>query len=258
MNPLALIAPPEMEIRVPTQPLRVVGIDLGTTYSTIAEILWRVGEKAPEVRCLEVEQPTRQGPYTHTLVPSVVALHEGQLYVGEGAKDLRARIGDFGLEQSKNIFWDCKNDIGVRRTYHKAPPGFQSAKAIAGHVVKFLVDAALADDATPITNAVVTVPASFQAAQRLDTTEAAGLGGLTLEEGALLDEPVAAFIDFLVSHGAQTFGDLSEAKVLSVKDVLDIKRRVERGEVQQAIADRFGISQSLVSRIKLKKIWSRA
>jgi hypothetical protein len=62
-------------------------------------------------------------------VPSVVALHEGQLYVGEGAKDLRARIGDFGLEQSKNIFWDCKNDIGIRRTYHKAPPGFQSAKA---------------------------------------------------------------------------------------------------------------------------------
>jgi len=41
----------------------VVGIDLGTTNSTIAEILWRVGDKAPEVRCLEVEQPTRQEPY---------------------------------------------------------------------------------------------------------------------------------------------------------------------------------------------------
>jgi molecular chaperone DnaK (HSP70) len=205
-------------MRVPTQPSRVVGIDLGTTNSTIAEILWRVGEKVPEVRCLEVEQPTRQGPYTDTLVPSVVALHEGQLYVGEGAKDLRARIGDFGLEQSKNIFWDCKNDIGIRRTYHKAPPAFQAAKAIGGHLVKFLVDAALADDATPITSAVVTVPASFQAAQRQDTTEAAGLGGLTLEEGALLDEPVAAFIDFLVSHGAHAFGDQSEAKVLAVFD----------------------------------------
>ena len=47
MNPLALIAPPETEIRVPTQPLRVVGMDLGTTNSTIAEISGRVGEKVP-------------------------------------------------------------------------------------------------------------------------------------------------------------------------------------------------------------------
>jgi molecular chaperone DnaK len=41
---------------------------------------------------------------------------------------------------------------------------------------------------------VVTVPASFQAAQRQNSADAAELGGFVLGEGALLDEPVAAFI----------------------------------------------------------------
>ena len=78
----------------------------------------------PEVRCLDVEQETLLGPFISSTVPSVLALHGDRLLVGEGAKVLRARPSDFGLEQNRNIFWDCKNDIGVRRTYHKAPPGF--------------------------------------------------------------------------------------------------------------------------------------
>lgn len=65
MNPLALITPPKMEIRFPTQPLRVVGIDLGTTNFTITEIGWLpVADEGPQVRCLEVPQPTRQGTYS--------------------------------------------------------------------------------------------------------------------------------------------------------------------------------------------------
>lgn len=219
MNPLVLITPPETEIRFPTQPLRVVGIDLGTTNSTLAEINWLPdADEPPQARCLEVPQPTRQGTHTHSLVPSMVAIHEGELFIGEGAKDLRTRTGEYKLEQNRTIFWDCKNDIGVKRTYHRAPPGFQSAKAIGGHLVKFLVDAACADDPAPIASAVVTAPASFQAAQRQDTVEAARIGGLDLGEGALLDEPVAAFIDYLVSNGVNAFGDLTQPRLLVVFD----------------------------------------
>ena len=219
MNTLALITPPDTEVRTPNQPLRVVGIDLGTTNSTIAEIVWRPGDAgAPEVRCLEVEQPTRQGPYTHTMVPSVVALHGGQVLVGEGAKNLRTRVREFDLELFKNIFWDCKNHIGIQRTYHKAPPGFQSAKAIAGHLLKFMADAALTDDDTTIGQTVVTAPASFQAAQRNDTVDAAELAGLELGGGALLDEPIAAFLDYLVSHDAEAFGDVTASRFLVVFD----------------------------------------
>ena len=32
-----------------------------------------------------------------------------------------------GLERGRDLFYECKNDIGIRRTYHKAPEGFRSA-----------------------------------------------------------------------------------------------------------------------------------
>lgn len=208
MNSLALITPEDVRVRAPNQPVRVVGIDLGTTNSAIAEILMHPGStNLPEVRCLEVEQDTQQGPYTHTLVPSVVALHDEKLFVGQGAKMLRTRLRDSDLEQNRNIFWECKNDIGVRRTYHKARIGFQSAKAIGGHVLKFLMDAALTENSTPVTSTVVTTPASFQAAQRQDTVEASALADIEVLEGGMLDEPIAAFIAYLVAHGKQVFAE---------------------------------------------------
>lgn len=219
MTTLALITPPGSQPCPPKHPLRVIGIDLGTTNSTIAEIFWQPGDtNAPRVRCLDVEQPSRQGAYTGSLVPSVVALQGGEVIVGEGAKDLRTRMKEYGLELYQNIFWECKNHIGVRRTYQKAPPGFQSAKEIAGQVLRFLAAAAQADDPTPVTQTVVTAPASFQTAQRNDTIEAAHLAGLDLDAGALLDEPVAAFLDYLVSHGRAVFGDIQSPRTLAVFD----------------------------------------
>jgi molecular chaperone DnaK (HSP70) len=158
-------------------PLRVVGIDPGTTNSTIAEVRWESSGAAPKVRCVEVEQPTLEGTYTHVLFPSVVAIHEGRVWVGEGAKRLRSRAPELGLEQNRNLFFECKNDIGIAKTYHRAPEGFRSASEIGGKVLAALHAAALADDPAPIERVVVTVPASFQAAQRRDTLEAAQLAG---------------------------------------------------------------------------------
>ena len=149
----------ESQVPASRRPLRVIGIDLGTTNSAVAEILVPAsGADMPKARCLDIEQPTRQGPEFNTLVPSVLAFLDGQVYVGAGAKDLRARTGDLRLERNRNIFWDCKNDIGVRRTYHKALVGFRSAKEIGGHLLKFLMDSA-SDGDSPTANAtVVTVP----------------------------------------------------------------------------------------------------
>ncbi len=209
----------ETQVPASRRPLRVLGIDLGTTNSAVAEIIVPAdGAGALEARCLDIEQSTLQGPDFHTLVPSVLALHDGQVYVGAGAKDLRARVSDFKLERNRNIFWDCKNDIGVRRTYHKAPVGFRSAKEIAGRLLKFLMDATPEGGSPPADTTVVTVPASFQAAQRQDTLNAAQLAGIKLPAGALLDEPVAAFLDYAQSHGKETFAGMSEPLSLVVFD----------------------------------------
>lgn len=150
----------------PSVALRVLGIDLGTTNSTVCEIVWEPGEDKPgPPRCLNIDQATTQGRYTHVLIPSVVALYQDEVWVGEGAKRLRASPGA-GLEEYKSWFAETKNDIGVRRTYHWAPAGFGSARAVAAEILKFLHHAALAESEIPVSRVVVTVPASFQAAQR--------------------------------------------------------------------------------------------
>ena len=108
---------------------RAVGIDLGTTNSAVAEITWdpavgdmdraRVsGEPARvpglQIRALEIEQPTREGVFTSPLVPSVVTiLPDGTVWVGEGAKRLRAFPTEYGLSFEKNLFYDTKNEMGL-------------------------------------------------------------------------------------------------------------------------------------------------
>lgn len=196
--------------------VRVVGIDLGTTNSTIAETSWSRGSLAPPIaRCLEVEQMTDTGPYTNILVPSVVSLRKGQAWVGEGAKRLRA---DATLRRNRDIFYECKNDMGARRTYHRAPSGFRSAAEIAGKLLAFLGTASIEPGSSPPDRVVVTVPASFQLAQRNDTLIAAKLAGLDLKSGDLLDEPVAAFIDYLVTHRDLFPADDKKAQNLLVFD----------------------------------------
>lgn len=201
--------------RLPTEPLRVLGIDLGTTNSCVSEIIW--DPDTPErivARCLDLEQETLQGVATHVLVPSIVALYEGRALIGEGAKRLRGQ----GLRKDQSIFYECKNDIGLGKTYHRAPEGFKSAVAIGGKILNFLRQAAERECELSPNKVVVTVPASFQANQRGDTVEAAGLAGLNLDGGQLLDEPVAAFVDYLMSKGGQLTEQLAESKTLVVFD----------------------------------------
>jgi len=58
----------------PAKTIRAVGIDLGTTNSTISEVVWNAEAGAPEaVRTLDVDQKTPMGLYTHVLVPDQVA-----------------------------------------------------------------------------------------------------------------------------------------------------------------------------------------
>ena len=101
-------------------PVRVLGIDLGTTNSTVAEVVWRRGQKEPvSAHCLEGAQPTDTGSYTHILVPSVVAVSNGQIWVGEGAKRLRAdaRLRMPGPRPADDVGGRFRPDV-PRRTTH--------------------------------------------------------------------------------------------------------------------------------------------
>jgi molecular chaperone DnaK len=203
MSNLEIVLEPN---RLPSRvsgPVRVIGIDLGTTNCTVAEITWDPAKGGPpRARCLEIDQETDEGVYTHVLVPSVVAVRGGERLVGEGAKRLGARPLEHGLEPYRDIFRETKNHMGIQKTYHRAPEGFRHAREIAGHILEFLYESACLEGSGEPDQVVVTVPASFQASQRRDTLEAARLAGVEMGPGNLLDEPVAAFLHYLAAFGA--------------------------------------------------------
>jgi len=184
-----------------SRPITVLGIDLGTTNSAAAFARVAIEQKEyPEVNSLEIVQDTLQGEYTNTLLPSILALYQDSVYIGEGAKRLRAEASRYGLKRGRNLFYECKNDIGAAITYAAAPEEYRSATDIATHVLARIRESASADGINP-DRCVVTVPASFQAAQRRSTLVAAQNAGLPIRAGDLLDEPVAAFLSFIAIHG---------------------------------------------------------
>jgi molecular chaperone DnaK len=198
MNDLNLFFPYPEKISKKTE-FRCYGIDLGTTNSTVAEVVWQPGGK-PSCRILEIEQDTQQGQYTSPLIPSVVALlPDDQVWVGEGAKRLRTRPQEVGLLFEKNLFYETKNDMGLRKTYFRAPEPFNHASKIAGHILRFLKDSAEKDLGRKLEDVSVTVPASFQLNQRRDTLLACEYAELTLQDDDLLDEPTAALIDYIMA-----------------------------------------------------------
>ena len=75
-------------------------------------------------------------------------------------KRYRARAAEMRLDRGRTLFFDCKNDMGLKRTYHRAPEGFRSAPEIGARVLAALARAAVEEDGTAPARTVVTVPAS--------------------------------------------------------------------------------------------------
>ena len=194
------------EVRI-NKPLKVFSIDLGTTNSTITEITWlplKGSAELPLCQSIEIEQPTTEGIFTSPLVPSVVAiLPSGDAWVGEGAKRLRTDPQQKNLIPEKTIFFDTKNDMGLKKSYFLANESYNSAWKIAGHILAFLRNKAQDISKTEPNRIVVTVPASFQLNQRRDTLLAAKMANLNLKEHDLLDEPTAALLDYLITKSPE-------------------------------------------------------
>ncbi|MDP2852402.1 MAG: hypothetical protein Q8O23_03240, partial [Gallionella sp.] len=94
------------------KPLTAWGIDLGTTNSTLCRTTFAAGSTVPaEPEVVGLRQPTQAGTFIGTLVPSMVAVHQGKEFVGEGAKNLRALTAapPGGMSRNVNLFHDCKN-----------------------------------------------------------------------------------------------------------------------------------------------------
>lgn len=234
------------------RPIRVLGIDLGTTNSVVTDIVWdpSVGGE-PSVTVLEIPQRTRQGgvdgEVVRELLPSVVALVDGVELIGEGAHRLRSDLHDAGLKANASIWWEQKNWMGTNKVHPTAPPGYRTPKEIATRILAHLMGTAEDEGELPIDGVVITVPASFQVTQRADTLDAAAAAGIELAGGDLLDEPVAAFLDYFSHKGFDALPGSTRSRVMVVdfgggtSDValLQVDRSGESVKVARRTVSRF-------------------
>jgi molecular chaperone HscC len=154
---------------------QVVGIDLGTTNSLIGTLV----DGKPKLIA---------NAFGSVLTPSVVGLDDsGTLLVGAPAKE---RL----ISHPQLTAASFKRYMGTQQEFDFGNRRFR-AEELSAMVLQSLKQDAEAFFGTPVTEAIITVPAYFNDTQRKATIAAGKLAGLHVER--LLNEPTAAAL----AHG---------------------------------------------------------
>ncbi|HEY8430007.1 MAG TPA: Hsp70 family protein, partial [Sandaracinaceae bacterium] len=205
----------------------IVGIDLGTTHTVVAYVDTRRGPDAP-ITIFEIDQLVAPGeiearPLLHSLryhpAEGELGASDRQLpwaplaiegvpdgVVGQLARDLGAKVPGRLVASAKSwlshpsvdrtaaiLPWGAPDDVP------KVSPVGASASYLAH--VRHAWDSRFPDEPLSRQSVVLTVPASFDEGARALTLRAARLAGLS--EVRLLEEPQAAFYDWLGRHEAR-------------------------------------------------------
>ena len=160
---------------------RAVGIDLGTTNSAIAVL--EGGE--PTII------PNAEGART---TPSIVAFSKtGEVLVGEIAKRQAVTNVDRTISSVKrHMGTDWTTEIDGKK---------YTAQEISARILQKLKRDAEAYLGEPVTEAVITVPAYFNDAQRQATKDAGQIAGLKVER--IVNEPTAAALAYGLEKGKE-------------------------------------------------------
>lgn len=152
----------------------IIGIDLGTTNSLVA---YYTHDGAKII-------PNRLGK---NLTPSVVSIDDnGQIYVGEIAKERMISHPD----KTTGVF---KRNMGTEKKFNLGDKEF-FAEELSSFILRSLKEDAEEFLNEKITEAVISVPAYFNDAQRRATKKAGELAGLVVQR--IVNEPTAAAIAY--------------------------------------------------------------
>ncbi|MDG2349035.1 MAG: molecular chaperone DnaK [Gammaproteobacteria bacterium] len=177
----------------------IIGVDLGTTNSCVA-----VMEKDGSVKVID-------SPEGRPTTPSIIAAaKDGELLVGDSAKrqatqnpqntiyEVKRLIGstyekglekDLSYQVSKAKNGDCCIEIDVNGKKEKWSP--EKVSSLILQRMKKTAEEYLGHE---VTEAVITVPAYFDDAQRQATKDAGKIAGLTVKR--IINEPTAASLAF--------------------------------------------------------------
>jgi molecular chaperone HscC len=152
----------------------IIGIDLGTTNSLVG--FWRDGETALIPNALG-----------SLLTPSAISLDDsGAILVGQAARDRLVSAPGSSVAAFKRY-------MGTNREFKLGKRSFR-AEELSALVLRQLKADAEAHLGETVSEAIITVPAYFNDAQRKATKAAGELAGLKVER--LLNEPTAAALAY--------------------------------------------------------------
>lgn len=152
---------------------KIIGIDLGTTNSCVA--VMQGGEP--------VVIPNPEGGRT---TPSIVAFKNGERLVGEVAKRQ-------AITNPENTVMSIKRYMGTRHKVTLEGKEY-TPEQISAFILQNLKATAEAYLGEPVKEAVITVPAYFNDAQRQATKDAGRIAGLEVKR--IINEPTAAALAY--------------------------------------------------------------
>ena len=224
-----------------SRPTHAVGIDLGTSHTVVASVPLTGAEG--DIALLDIPQRSTAGELVaQSLLPSVRyqaaqgelgdswqqpwspqgATEQAPAVIGRWARDLGAAVPNRLVASAKSWL----SHTGVDRTAAILPWGagddvakvspLAASSSYLAHV-KTAWDRAHPDSPLHQQSVVLTVPASFDEGARALTLEAAQLAGLPHVQ--LLEEPKAAFHDWLVLQGDTLAAQLADSRLVLVVDV---------------------------------------
>jgi L1 cell adhesion molecule like protein len=178
-----------------------IGIDLGTTYSCVG--VW----KNDGVEIIANEQGNRT-------TPSYVGFNEAERLVGDAAKSQVSMNPTNTIFDAKRLIGRKFHDLEVQsdikhfpfkvtadpngkpviNAQYKGEQRTFTPEEISSMVLSKMKETAESFLGTPVTDAVVTVPAYFNDAQRLATKDAGKIAGLNVLR--IINEPTAAAIAY--------------------------------------------------------------
>jgi len=192
----------------------IVGIDLGTTNSLVAYI--------KDGQPIAINAQNNQ-----TIVPSVVHFSEqGEVKVGHEAKPYLITAPERTIYSAKRLMGKSYKDLAEHSDFFtykiiddnsdnlvkvRVGDNFYNPIELSSYILKTLKQAAEKELGVDITQAVITVPAYFNDAQRQATKDAGKLAGL--EVLRIINEPTAASLAYGIGLNKQ------EAKTIAVYDL---------------------------------------
>jgi molecular chaperone DnaK len=189
---------------------KIIGIDLGTTNSCVAVMEGAHADGKPDIKVI----PNADGART---TPSVVGFTAtGERLVGQVAKRQATTNAQNTVFAVKRLMGRKFADQDVQKhaasvsytvTGHENGDAWltvnerqMSPPEISGIVLATLKEVAEAFLGEPVTEAIVTVPAYFDDAQRQATKDAGAIAGLTVKR--ILNEPTAAALAYGLDQAA--------------------------------------------------------